>query len=217
MPSQQATILVVEDEPSIAGLLSEDLAGEGYNCVTAATGEDALEKLSNDCFDALLLDLRLPGISGIDVLKEVKLQYPETMVLVVTAVGDTETAVEAMKIGAVDYITKPFQLGRINSGIAAALKIKATGSGRVTTVEKGVETGSEETNWACRLDDIAIGVEARLDSLTGHMMTKAVIDRTTGVARNLGIPENEIKEWADTRRKRAERINILDSLLEQVA
>lgn len=210
MPSQQATILVVDDEPRIADLLSENLAGEGYNCAIAITGEDALEKLSNDYFDALLLDLKLPGISGIDVLREVKSKYPETMVLVVTAVGDTETAVETMKTGAVDYITKPFQLERINSGLEAALRMKGNGSGRTTTVEKGARTGSE-------LDDIASGVEARLDSLTGHMMTNAVIEKTTSVARNLRIPENEIKKWADARRKRAERINILDSLLEHVA
>ena len=216
MSSKQATILVVDDERSVVDLLSEDLAEEGYNCATAPTGEKALEMLSMDSFDAMLLDLKLPGKSGMDVLKEAKSNYPETIVIVVTAAGDAQTAVEAMKIGAVDYITKPFELERVNSSIEAALRVKAVWSSKPTLMEEGAKAVDEEENWACYLDDIAEGVETRLDSLTGHVMTITVIDQTIDAARHLEIPEEHIKKWADGRRERIGRIKILDSLLEKV-
>ena len=215
MFSEQATILVVDDEPSITEMLSENLAEGGYNCVTAATGEDALKRLSLDNIDAALLDLNLPGISGMDVLKEAKANCPETVFIVVTAAGDAQTAVEAMKIGAVDYITKPFELERVNSSIEAALKAKTAWSSRPTPEEEGAEAGDEEVDWTPYLDDIAEGVETRLDSLTGHVITMTIIERTIGIARSLSIPDSQIEKWADARRKHIERTNILDSILEK--
>ena len=110
-------VLIVDDERSITDLLSEDLAREGYHCVEVLTGEDALEKLSMNKFDIALLDLKLPGISGMDVLREAILTHPETPIIVVTGSGDIQTAVEAMKIGAADYITKPFELEKVNRAI----------------------------------------------------------------------------------------------------
>lgn len=216
MRSEQATILVVDDEPSITDLLSEDLAEEGYNCVTVPTGEDALERLSKSNFDAILLDLKLPGISGMDVLREVRSNCPETAVIVVTASGDAQTAVEAMKIGAVDYITKPFELERVNSSVEAALKAKTVWTSRPTAKEEGAEARDKEVGWTRYLDDIAKGVETRLDSLTCHVMTITVTERAIAIARSLDIPEEQIDEWADARRKHIERIKSLDSLLEKV-
>ena len=122
MPAEQATILVVDDELSVADLLSEDLVEEGYECITVGTGEDALRRLSKSNFNAILLDLRLPSIPGMDVLKEVKLKYPAIAVIVVTSAGDAQTAVEAMKLGAADYIVKPFELEKLNNIIEIVLE-----------------------------------------------------------------------------------------------
>jgi len=216
MSSKQATILVVDDERNIVDLLSEDLAEEGYNCATAPTGEKALERLSTSNFDAMLLDLKLPGISGMDVLKEAKSNYPETIVIVVTAAGDAQTAVEAMKIGAIDYITKPFELERVNSSIKEALKAKTAWRDSSALQEERAEASDKEMDWIRHLDDIAEGVETRLDSLTGHIMSIAVIEQTIDGARCLEIPEEHIEKWADARRKHIERIKIFDSLLEKV-
>ena len=216
MSSKQDTILVVDDERSVTDLLSEDLADEGYNCVTAFTGEDALKRLSMDSFEMVLLDLKLPGISGMDVLKEIKSTHPGSAVIVVSASRDVKTAVEAMKIGAADYITKPFELERVNSCIEAVLKARAVWSSRTTPKEVGVEEGGEEVEWTRYLDDIAEGVETRLDWLTGHIMTTTIIETTTVIARRLSIPEEQIEKWVDTKRKHIQRINILDSLVEKV-
>jgi len=216
MSSGKATILVVDDERSVTDLLYEDLAEEGYNCVTAPTGEEALKKLSMDNIDAMLLDLKLPGMSGMDVLREANSTRPGTAVIVVTAAGDAQTAVEAMKIGAVDYITKPFELERVNSSVEAALKPKTVWSSRPTPKAEGAEARGEGVGWTRYLDDIAEGVETRLDSLTGHVMTLTVIERTIAIAWSLEIPGEQIEKWADARRQRIKRVNILDSLLEKV-
>ncbi len=216
MSLKQATILVVDDERSVTNLLSEDLGEEGYSCVTADTGEDALKRLSEDNFDVVLLDLKLPGMSGMDVLKEAKSIYPGVAVIVVTAAGDAQTAVEAMKIGAVDYITKPFDLERVNGSVEIALKAKTVWGDKSALQEEGTTASAERTGWTRYLDAIAEGVETRLDFLTGHVMTITVIERTIAVARSLGIPEDQIEKWADARRKHIERVNILDSLLDKL-
>ena len=122
MTSERATIMIVDDEPTVTDLLSTDLELRGYNCVTAATGEDALVKLATVSVDALLLDLRLPGVSGMDVLTKVVSSYPATVVIIVTAVEDPQTVVQAMKIGALDYILKPFELQRVADSIRKALR-----------------------------------------------------------------------------------------------
>ena len=216
MSLKQAAILVVDDERSVTDLLREDLGEEGYSCVTAGTGEDALKRLSKDRFDVMLLDLKLPGMSGMDVLKEAKSIHPEVVVIVVTAAGDAQTAVEAMKIGAVDYITKPFELERVNDSVEIALRAKTVRGDKSTLQEEDSTTSAEETSWTRCLDAIAEGVETRLNSLTGHVMTLTVIDKTVGIARSMDIPEDQIEKWADARRKHIKRINILDRLLEKV-
>ena len=213
MCSEQAKVLVVDDEPSIADLLYEDLSEAGYDCTKAATGEDALMRLSQNPCDVMLLDLNLPGISGMDVLREVRASHSETAIIVITAAGDAQTAVEAMKNGAIDYITKPFELEMVNNSIEAVFKSKAIW-GSNSALQDQSTTVKHEEDWMRYLDDIAEGVQARLSSLTGHIMTRAVIDSTINKARNLGIPADQIERWAETRRKDIERVNNLDSLLQ---
>ncbi len=214
MSYKQSTILVVDDEKIVTDFLREDLVEEGYSCVTADTGENALQQLSINKADVALLDLRLPGISGMHVLREIKSTYPRTAVIVITAAGDAETAVEAMKSGAMDYITKPFELERLHCSIETVLQ--AVWVSKPTSKEEVAKIGDEEENWARHLDDIACGVETRLDSLTGHMMTITTVERTVAIAQSLDIPEDEIKKWTDARRKHIERINTLDSLLDKM-
>ena len=213
MCSEQAKVLVVDDEPSIADLLYEDLSEAGYDCIKATTGEDALMRLSQNPCDVMLLDLNLPGISGMDVLREVRASHSETAIIVITAAGDAQTAVEAMKNGAIDYITKPFELEMVNNSIEAVFKSKAIW-GSNSALQDQSTTVKHEEDWMRYLDDIAEGVQARLSSLTGHIMTRAVIDSTINKARNLGIPADQIERWAETRRKDIERVNNLDSLLQ---
>ncbi|MFZ2197454.1 MAG: response regulator, partial [Thermodesulfovibrionales bacterium] len=101
-------ILVVEDKESMAQMLMETLESEGYSVVIARDGQEGLRQIKENRFDLVLTDLKLPKKDGIEVLKSSKTENPLAPVIVMTAFGTIETAVAAMKDGAFDFITKPF-------------------------------------------------------------------------------------------------------------
>jgi len=100
-------ILVVDDEPLIRELLKEILSREGYEVILSEDASSALKKIKEQCFELVITDVRMPRINGIDLLEKIKNVSPSTLVVVMTAYGSIENAVEAMKKGAYDYITKP--------------------------------------------------------------------------------------------------------------
>ena len=108
MVGEQVRILVVDDEVAVRLVLQRILEGLGYHVVTAANGQEALDKMPQLNIRVALLDIMMPGMSGLEVLQQISTNWPDTCVLMVTAVADTQTAIEAMKLGAYDYITKPF-------------------------------------------------------------------------------------------------------------
>lgn len=103
-------ILIVEDEPFQREMLRDFLEKEGHQVKEAENGEKALYLLGGNSFDLVLLDFRMPGMNGLEVLQEVKRINPEIDAIIITAYGTIETAVSAMKAGARDYITKPVDL-----------------------------------------------------------------------------------------------------------
>jgi DNA-binding NtrC family response regulator len=115
-------ILVVDDEQLIRWSLEQNLKKQGYEVMTAGSGEDALRLLREEAPDLMLLDIQLPGISGMEVLEKVKEMEEEIIVIMVTALGVLETAVKAMRIGAYDYINKPFNLDELAIVIRKALE-----------------------------------------------------------------------------------------------
>ena len=110
MVEERGRVLVVDDEESVRNLLQRTLEGAGFNVVTAANGQEAVETMSESELEisVVLLDIKMPGMSGLEVLKQVTIEHPLICVIMLTAVVDTTTAVEAMKLGAYDYVTKPF-------------------------------------------------------------------------------------------------------------
>ena len=115
-------ILVVDDEQSLREVLSIMLKRAGYAVTSAMDGEEAIELLNKEIFDLVITDLRMPKIDGMDVLKAVKSASPETVVLIITAFATADSAVEAMKQGAYDYLTKPFQVDEVQLIIRNALE-----------------------------------------------------------------------------------------------
>ena len=107
---KKLSILVVEDGKSQREMLCEFLSGEGFEVSGVDRGDKALESVKKDYFDLLLLDFKMPGMDGMQVLEEVKNINPEIDVIMMTAYGTVETAVRAIKTGAADYITKPIEL-----------------------------------------------------------------------------------------------------------
>ena len=117
-------ILVVDDEKSMREFLEIMLRRDGYEVETAETGGAALEKIERRFFDAVISDVKMPDVDGLAVLRKAKETWPDTAVIMITAYASTETAVEAMKEGALDYITKPFKVDEIRIIIKRALERK---------------------------------------------------------------------------------------------
>jgi len=100
-------ILIVDDEPIVRESLRDWLEDAGYKVVTAETGEQALELISEKDFSVVILDIRLPGRTGIAVLKEVKDKKPDIKAIIITAYPTSDLTAEALKLGAIDYLVKP--------------------------------------------------------------------------------------------------------------
>jgi two-component system NtrC family response regulator len=106
-------ILIVEDEPAQREMLSGFLAKEGHHVIVAANGEEALAQVKMHTLDLAIVDYKMPGLTGLDVLKKAKLLTPQLDIVILTAFGTIDTAVEAMKAGAADYLTKPVDLDEL--------------------------------------------------------------------------------------------------------
>jgi len=117
-------ILIVDDEQLIRWSLEKHLQKQGYEVVTAGSGEDALKLAKEESPDLMLLDIQLPGMNGIEVLERVKEFEEEVIVIMVTALGVLETAVKAMRLGAFDYINKPFNLDELSIIVKKALETR---------------------------------------------------------------------------------------------
>ncbi len=117
-----ASILVVEDKGALQQMLSATLTEEGYEVDVASDGQEGINKAREKRYDLVLTDLKLPGADGMKVLSEVKEADPEASVIVMTAYGTVESAVQAMKIGAFDFLTKPFDTDRLSLLIKRALE-----------------------------------------------------------------------------------------------
>ena len=117
-------ILIMEDEPTVAQGLQMILKEVGYEVDLAKTGKEALDTFDQRVFDLLVADLRLPDIDGIEVIERVKKNRPSTEVIVITGYSTVSSAVKAMKLGAFDYLPKPFTEDEFKSAVEGALKGK---------------------------------------------------------------------------------------------
>ncbi|MBI4201223.1 MAG: response regulator [Chloroflexi bacterium] len=118
------TVLVVDDERTIRENLERLLKLGNFEPAVAASGGEALERLSKQEYEAVLLDIKMPGLSGMDILRRLRADHPDTYVIMVTAVSDVETAIEAMKLGAYDYVLKPFNLDEILLRVQKAIRAR---------------------------------------------------------------------------------------------
>jgi DNA-binding NtrC family response regulator len=109
MPAKNR-ILVVDDEDALRTVLSSELEGEGYHVRSAADGQEAINILGNQEFDLILLDIKMPNVDGFEVLKYVKDRQPKTKVVMLTGFADLKNAIESKKLGAEDFVSKPYDL-----------------------------------------------------------------------------------------------------------
>jgi len=151
-----ARILVVDDEPQILTALETTLRGAGYDVETAATGEDALIQASVRPPDGVILDLVLPGRSGVEVCRELR-EWSDAPVLVLSVIGDEQEKVAALDAGADDYVTKPFGMDELLARLRAVLR-------RAAPAESLLEVGDLEID----LEKHAVRQNGELVQLTPH-------------------------------------------------
>ena len=110
MANKKNLILVVDDEESLRTVLSSELISEGYEVRTAADGDDAIAEMRNVDFDLVLLDIKMPRMNGFEVLKHIKENHARSKVVMLTGFADLKNAIESKKLGADDFVSKPYDL-----------------------------------------------------------------------------------------------------------
>jgi DNA-binding NtrC family response regulator len=170
MTSGRATILVVDDERLIRWSLEQQLQREGYAVHSVETGAEALQRAHTDPPDLVLLDVRLPDADGVELLGRLRAADPECLVVMMTAHGGVESAVRAMKLGAQDYVSKPFDMEELKLTIRKALETRA--------LRREVDRFQVEAAHGSALDDL-IGVSRAMTDLRTLVARIAQSDATT--------------------------------------
>ena len=147
------SVLIVEDDPTLRELLHE-LFSERYHCFAAKSAEEALSRLSADRYDVVLTDISMPGMSGLELLGQVKQRWPQTTVIIVSGIRDKEYAEGLVKMGAFEYLVKPFELLDVYQSMARAMKLHAdtaeeqpasqSAAPEQAAADKGAEEPAEE-------------------------------------------------------------------------
>ena len=121
----QETVLVIDDEMAVNNNIRKILAKKEYKVDQAASKDEALEKIASNSYALVLLDLRIPGVKGLELLEAIRKAQPQARVIIVTGYASIETAKEAARMGAVDYLPKPFTPGEIRNAADRAIKLAA--------------------------------------------------------------------------------------------
>jgi len=141
-------VLVVDDDETIRDTLYE-LLSEEYLCQTAETAEKAFARLEADIYDVVLTDISMPGLSGLELLGQVRQRFPETPVIIISGISDQEHAQGLIKLGAFDFLLKPFRLEVVEKSVRRAVEFRTRLLQESTTNEKLGETGeqNEASDW----------------------------------------------------------------------
>src|SRR5262245_53461709 len=134
------SLLIIDDEPKMSGVLARMLARDGYDVEWTDSPNDALQKLGNRGFDIVLCDLRMPEMSGIDVLERAKRVNPDMDFVMMTAYATPQTAVESMKKGAIDYLIKPFAIEELKSLIKRIEQSRSERDDETPSIRMAAET-----------------------------------------------------------------------------
>lgn len=134
MNAKDFSLLIVDDQQGVRRLLQEVFAEEGYSVRTASGGEEALDIIAKEMPDLLLLDIKMPGMSGLEILEELRMTNAALPVLMMTAYGDLEVVEQAKKLGVKHYIIKPFDLSEVRHMVKGLLIETGPGAGMVQEI-----------------------------------------------------------------------------------
>lgn len=201
-----ARVLAVDDEPAACKLLSLILGPPDFRCSTASNGDEALAALEGEQFDAIISDLHMPGISGMELLTEVRARYPHVAFLVTTGVDDVDVGVRAMRCGADDYLVKPLREGAVIASLDSALhkrklekqvenyrqhleEMVAERTGQLQAALQQTERSYEHT-----LQALGAAIDLRDNETAGH--SKRVCRYSIEIARGMGWSDKELGSLA---------------------
>ena len=200
----QSRILVVDDDPTICDLLTTKLNFSGFSARSCNSGEDALKLIAKEAFDAIISDLNMGGISGLELLEQTRRLAPRTAFLMATGVGDVAVGVKAMKQGAADYLLKPFQMDAVIVSLRRALEMKrmeAELEEYRQHLEKMVEQRTKQLKAAMRriemtydetLEALAAALDLRDNDTAGH--SQRVTLYSLEMAKRLRFTSDELKQ-----------------------
>jgi response regulator RpfG family c-di-GMP phosphodiesterase len=197
MMEKQAAILIVDDEEAIRKLLERKLSSQGYLCQTASNADQALEKLRHNTVDLVILDIKMPGKSGVEALPEIRASYPDTAVIMATATTDASTAIQCMKQGAYDYVPKPFNLDEVALSVDRALekrRLELENRDYQQHLEQKVAEQARKIRAAFlnAITALAHALEAKDRYTSGH--SQRVAETSVAIARELGLPQEGIEK-----------------------
>ena len=176
---EKNSILVVDDEKNIRLTLSRSLEPLGVPVQTAINGEEALQKLGEGRFGLVFLDLKMPGIEGMDVLRRIKDDWPTVRVIIITAHGTIESAVEAMKLGAVDFVQKPFSPGEIRDLATLVLEREALDETTAVDYRAWIELSKRhitERNFAAAREGVQKAIAANPSQPEAYNLMGALLE-----------------------------------------
>ena len=182
MENQRPRLLVVDDDRGILTLIGTVAMSERFDVTTATNGEDALVQLRHRAVDLVLLDLRMPGVSGLEVLRAIRDANPRCKVVLMTGYGTIDSAVEAVKLGAIDYLTKPFDLQRLRK-LLASVRDEADNRRAVLSLESDLAQRLEFCGMVGRAPAMQ-DVFGLIRRLAPHVRT-ALITGETGTGKEL--------------------------------
>lgn len=203
LTDEPVTLLVVDDEESIRNALRRFLVQQGYEVATAASGEEALAVLQRQKITGMLLDVNMPGVSGVELVPQIMELEPAIALLMLTAVNDATSAALCMQRGAYDYLIKPIDLGHLSRAIHLALQrrhthlegqqinqwLKEEVAARVA--ERRLEQANQERISVATLEALVNALEAKDPYLRGH--SARVVDLSAMVAAQLGGTDEQIE------------------------
>ena len=191
-------ILIVDDDQAVRDVLSEGLSDSGYRCDTACDGAEGLQKLKSNGFELVVSDIDMPQMDGVQLLQEVKKVRPDTEVIMLTGVVDVDTAVQSMRMGASDYLTKPFNLAEVRITVERALeKQRLIRENREYQKDLEVRvqkrTAELSLSYQTTLEALATALDTRDTETLGHSLRVAAY--TIHVAKRMGVLEPELTEF----------------------
>lgn len=197
MENKQGVVVVVDDEITIGRLLKQKLTKEGYECLQVNEAESAARLIEDRTVDAVILDIRMPGKSGIELLAEIKSKYPDIVVIMATAVTDTSVAIDCMRKGADDYISKPFNLDEVAITLQKAIE-KRRLQLQIKQYQHYLENKVEEQTSDIRklflgaIEALVAALEAKDKYTAGH--SRRVAEIAVNIGAELGLTEEEVED-----------------------